>query len=58
MHTQDELPLGDDAIELVRDRRAEAAAAAPDEVVDPTADTADADWLADAPVSRRPTTCR
>lgn len=47
--TQDELPLGDDAIELVRDR-----SAAPDEVADPadvsdpTAETADADWLSDA----------
>ena len=44
MHTQDELPLGDDAIELVRDPER---AVVPDEVVDPTADTADADWLAD-----------
>jgi hypothetical protein len=44
VHTQDELPLGDDAIELVRDPER---AAVPDEVVDPTADTADADWLAD-----------
>ena len=34
--SQDELPLGDDAIELVRDSPGE-----------PTADTADADWLAD-----------
>ena len=46
---QDELPLGDDAIELVRDR-----AAAPDDapepadVTDPTAERADADWISDA----------
>jgi hypothetical protein len=43
-HTQDELPLGDDAIELVRDP---APQAIPDEVADPIADTADADWLTD-----------
>jgi hypothetical protein len=52
VHTQDELPLGDDAIELVRDNRA----AAPDEPApdpDPTADTADADWLAE-PVEPSP----
>ena len=49
VHTQDELPLGDDAIELVRDRQAEATPAAPEEVIDPAADTADADWLTDAP---------
>ena len=42
--TQDELPLGDDALELVRDRRDAAPEARP--VPDPTADTADADWLA------------
>ena len=48
---QDELPLGDDAIELVREREAARSAAdaeptplAPEP--DPTADTADADWLA------------
>ena len=49
--SQDELPLGDDAIELVRDR-ANAAAddpSAPAEVADPTADTADGDWLTDTP---------
>jgi hypothetical protein len=40
--TQDELPLGDDAIELVRDPQE-----APEP--DPTAPTADADWLTDAP---------
>ena len=51
VHTQDELPLGDDAIELVRDPER---AVVPDEVVDPTADTADADWLADpTPDARR-----
>jgi hypothetical protein len=44
VHTQDELPLGDDAIELVRDPAPQAVA---DEVADPTADTADADWLTD-----------
>ncbi|MET0839008.1 MAG: septation protein SepH, partial [Marmoricola sp.] len=42
--TQDELPLGDDAIELVRDRQLEAE---PVTAPDPTADTADADWLAE-----------
>jgi hypothetical protein len=50
--SQDELPLGDDAIELVR----EPAADEPTdldvehtvEVPDPTADTADADWMAAA----------
>jgi len=50
VHTQDELPLGDDAIELVRDP---GATAAPEEPVDPTADTADADWLAE-PVEPTP----
>ncbi len=50
VHTQDELPLGDDAIELVRDRKAGAAPVAdPEELIDPAADTADADWLTDAP---------
>ena len=57
--SQDELPLGDDAIELVRDREAaadEAAAVAATaaaaetghltEVPEPGADTADADWIA------------
>jgi hypothetical protein len=44
--SQDELPLGDDALELVRDRAA-AGAEAPADVADPTADTADADWLTD-----------
>jgi hypothetical protein len=48
VHTQDELPLGDDAIELVRDPDpAPPAGQVTDEAVDPTADTADADWLAD-----------
>ena len=42
--SQDELPLGDDAIELVRDRQLEAE---PVTAPDPTADTADADWLTD-----------
>jgi hypothetical protein len=44
---QDELPLGDDAIQLVRDspvsRESEERAPEPD----PISDTADADWLAD-----------
>ena len=53
--SQDELPLGDDAIELVRDRESaaeEAASAATaetghlTEVPEPGADTADADWIA------------
>jgi len=38
--TDDELPLGDDAIELVRDR-----------AVDPGLDHADADWIAETPES-------
>jgi hypothetical protein len=38
--TQDELPLGDDAIQLVRDQEVAA---------DPSADRADADWLTEAP---------
>jgi hypothetical protein len=46
VHTQDELPLGDDAIELVRDQGISAQA---DDVVGLTADTADADWLAEPP---------
>jgi hypothetical protein len=37
-HLDDELPLGDDAIELVRDR-----------ALDPTADHGDADWIAEPP---------
>ncbi len=52
VHSQDELPLGDDAIALVRDRRAPAAPEAPADLADladPTADTADADWLTDTP---------
>src|SRR3954469_25938569 len=46
--TQDELPLGDDAIELVRDHRdrGDAPETAPTPAPDPIADTADADWLA------------
>jgi DUF3071 family protein len=36
--SDDELPLGDDAIELVRDR-----------ALDPTADHGDADWIAQSP---------
>ena len=63
--SQDELPLGDDAIELVRDRQApaqeelptepdtEPAASAAGLAADPTADTADADWLA-GPVEPTP----
>jgi hypothetical protein len=48
VHTQDELPLGDDAIELVRDPApVPPAQQATEAAVDPTADTADADWLAD-----------
>ncbi len=61
--SQDELPLGDDAIELVRDRVP--AADEPTEatefeedtqpvaqsLADPAADTADADWIAQAPVT-------
>jgi Protein of unknown function (DUF3071) len=41
---QDELPLGDDAIELVRDRTPAA---------HPGADTADADWIAHGPVTEQ-----
>lgn len=50
---QDELPLGDDAIELVRDRERaadESAAAQADDttaVPDPGTNTADADWIAE-----------
>ncbi len=61
--SQDELPLGDDAIELVRDHdqaRAGSAADAtstPPPVVDPTADTADADWMtADGDAAQQETT--
>lgn len=43
--SQDELPLGDDAIELVRER--EAASAERVAEIEPGADTADADWIAD-----------
>ncbi|SDS19075.1 Protein of unknown function [Nocardioides scoriae] len=45
----EDLPLGDDAIELVRDREEPSSTA---EAFDPGADTADADWIADgaAPV--------
>jgi hypothetical protein len=51
VHTQDELPLGDDAIELVRDPAVQEPSPAPTEdVADPTADTADADWLTDTSV--------
>jgi len=59
---QDELPLGDDAIELVRDR--EPAMGEPTEVAgvhdslhrlpDPGADTADADWIAERGAAVRP----
>jgi DUF3071 family protein len=49
VHTQDELPLGDDAIELVRDPGTPEPAPSED-VADPTADTADADWLTDTSV--------
>ena len=45
--SQDELPLGDDAIELVRER--EAASAEKVAEIEPGADTADADWIADDP---------
>jgi Protein of unknown function (DUF3071) len=56
--SQDELPLGDDAIELVRDRESAADEAAAEgaptagaghltEVPEPGADTADADWIAE-----------
>ncbi|MCW2849106.1 MAG: hypothetical protein JWR90_3080 [Marmoricola sp.] len=60
--SQDELPLGDDAIELVRDPQrtgdrepaadeptdfAAAAEQVPAQALDPAADTADADWIAD-----------
>jgi hypothetical protein len=45
--SQHELPLGDDAIELVRDRAGDDAPE-PADVADPTAETADADWVADA----------
>jgi hypothetical protein len=44
-HTQDELPLGDDAIELVRDAREPEAVEQSAPQPDPIADTADADWL-------------
>ncbi|HET7349591.1 MAG TPA: septation protein SepH [Marmoricola sp.] len=49
----DELPLGDDAIELVRDRGESPAAA-----VEPDAVTADADWIStvDAPAPEAPGT--
>jgi len=49
---QDELPLGDDAIELVRDRPQGAEQLTPEVAVeaaptpDPLAETADADWIA------------
>ncbi len=49
VHTQDELPLGDDAIELVRDAATQEPAPLED-VADPTADSADADWLTDTSV--------
>jgi hypothetical protein len=48
--SQDELPLGDDAIQLVRDVDTEDDA---HPAADPTADTADADWLAE-PVEPSP----
>jgi hypothetical protein len=43
----DELPLGDDAIELVRDRDVETA-------LDPGLDHADADWIAETPAEPIP----
>jgi len=46
--SQDELPLGDDAIELVRDPEA---AAAGEAVAEPGAATADADWIANDPIT-------
>ena len=52
MPAQDELPLGDDAIELVRDRPQGAEKPTPEVSVeaapspDPLAETADADWIA------------
>jgi hypothetical protein len=46
--SDDELPLGDDAIELVRDRREPDAA-----FDDVTADHADADWIAEGPTDPR-----
>ncbi len=55
--SQDELPLGDDAIELVRDREAAAAAdeATAEEtaagVAEPGSVTADADWIAHDPIT-------
>ncbi|MEO7350708.1 MAG: septation protein SepH [Marmoricola sp.] len=64
--SQDELPLGDDAIELVRDREpaadepTDAAADLPLDpaldpavgpVMDPAADTADVDWIATDPIT-------
>jgi hypothetical protein len=63
--SQDELPLGDDAIELVREPAADeptepvsaapVAAAGPvtaaDRVLDPAADPADADWIATDPIT-------
>ena len=51
--TQDELPLGDDAIELVRDR-----GESPGAAVEPDAATGDADWISteDAPAPEAPST--
>ena len=63
--SQDELPLGDDAIELVRDRKAaddQAADVAAEEaaadvaehraaLVEPGTATADADWIAHDPIT-------
>jgi hypothetical protein len=63
--SQDELPLGDDAIELVREPAADeptepvsadpvaaaGAVTAADPVLDPAADTADADWIATDPIT-------
>ena len=51
--SQDELPLGDDAIELVRDRKAAAAekATAEEPAEEPGAATADADWIAHDPIT-------
>jgi hypothetical protein len=54
--SQDELPLGDDAIELVRDREAAAAGkATADEAAEhagePGAASADADWIAHDPIT-------
>ncbi len=45
VHDQDELPLGDDAIELVRDDDTGSSGSS-GAFGDPTAETADADWLA------------